>query len=204
MSSPHPHPVPAKDLQGFKYLNDVLPLFQRLHTSGPGSDRAGNRLFFFDHYVALLLLYFFNPLLTRRNALVQASRRAKVQSFCGGRPVSVGWFSEAQHLFEPARLEGLIAERAQRVPEATVPPDWEGLKNLTAVDGSLRPALPRRTWALWLDDDHQAAKLHVHFEVRRGIPVQATVTTGNASAKQPWRQALQAGRLYVIDRGYAE
>lgn len=204
MSSPPPHPAPAQDLQGFKYLNDVLPLLQRLHPSGTGSDRAGNRLFFFDHYVALLLLYFFNPILTSRNALVQASRLAKVQSFCGGRPVSVGSFSEAQHLFEPALLEGLIAELAQRVPEATVPQDWEGLKNLTAVDGSLLPALPRMTWALWLDDDHKAAKMHVHFEVLRGIPVQATVTTGNASEKQQLRQALRAGRLYVIDRGYAE
>jgi hypothetical protein len=199
-----PHPVPAKDLQGFQYLNDVLPLLQRLHPCGTASDRAGNRRFFFDHYVALLRLYFFNPVRTSRNALLQASRLAKVQSFCGGRPVSVGSFSEAQHVFDPALLEELIAELARRVPEATVPRDWEGLKDLTAVDGSLLPALPRMTWALWRDDDPKAAKMPVHFEVLRGIPVRATLTTGNASEKQQLRQGLPAGRLYVIDRGYAE
>lgn len=204
MSSPTFTPVRAKDLQGFKYLNEVLPLLQRLHSCGIDSDQAGNRRFFADHYAALLLLYFFNPVLTSRNALLQASQLAKVQAFCGGRPVSAGSFSEAQHLFDPALLEGLVRELAGRVPDAHVPKDWDCLKNLTAVDGSLLPALPRMVWALWLDDDHKAAKMHVHFEVLRGIPVQATVTTGNDSEKQQLRQTLDEGRLYVIDRGYAE
>ena len=204
MSSPAPAPVVAQALQGFKYLNRVLPLLRRLHPCGTASDRADNRKFFADHYAALLLLYFFNPVLTSRNALLQASQLAKVQAFCGGRPVSAGSFSEAQHLFDPALLEGLVTELAGRVPDAKVPEDWEGLKKLTAVDGSLLPALPRMVWALWLDDEHKAAKMHVHFEVLRGIPVKATVTTGNDSEKQQLRQTLEAGRLYVIDRGYAE
>jgi hypothetical protein len=204
MSSPAPAPVAAHNLQGFKYLNDILPLLHRLRPCGTASDRAGNRKFFADHYAALLLLYFFNPVLTSRNALLQASRLAKVQSFCGGRPVSAGSFSEAQHLFDPALLEGLVAELAGRVPDAQAPADWDSLKALTAVDGSLLPALPRMAWALWKDGDHTAAKMHVHFEVLRGIPVGVTVTTGNDSERQQLRRTLQAGRLYVIDRGYAE
>ncbi len=204
MSSPANAAVAAQDLQGFKYLNAVLPLLQRLHPCGTAPDRAGNRLFFADHYAALLLLYFFNPVLTSRNALLQASQLAKVQAFWGGRAVSAGSFSEAQYLFDPALLQGLVSELAQRVPDAPTPPAWDCLKHLTAVDGSLLPALPRMVWALWLDDTHRAAKMHVHFEVLRGIPVQATVTPGNDSEKQQLRQALEAGRLYVIDRGYAE
>lgn len=204
MSSPSPPAVVAKDLQGFKYLNDVLPLLRRLHPCGTAADKAHNRQFFADHYAALLLLYFFNPVLTSRNALLQATQLSKVQAFCGGRPVSAGSFTEAQYLFDPALLQGLVTELAGRVPPAAVPPDWDGLRNLTAVDGSLLPALPRMAWALWLDGDHRAAKMHVHFEVLRGIPVGVSVTTGNDSEKQQLRQALQAGRLYVIDRGYAE
>ena len=200
----HPQSVSAKDLQGFKYLNEVLPLLRRLHDCGTAADTAGNRRFFADHYVALLLLYFFNPVLTSRNALLQASRLTKVQTFCGGRPVSAGSFSEAQYLFDPALLQGLVTELAQRIPDTKMPTDWDDLKKLTAVDGSLLPALPRMVWALWLDDEHKAAKMHVHFEVLRGIPIKATVTTGNDSEKQQLRQTLEAGRLYVIDRGYAE
>jgi hypothetical protein len=204
MSSPATAPLAVQDLQGFKYLNEVLPLLRRLHPCGTARDRAGNRQFFADHYAALLLLYFFNPVLTSRNALLQASQLAKVQAFCGGRAVAAGSFSEAQHLFDPALLQGLLSELAQRVPDAKIPEDWDCLKSLTAVDGSLLPALPRMLWALWLDDEHKAAKMHVHFEVLRGIPVKATVTTGNDSEKQQLRQTLEAGRLYVIDRGYAE
>jgi Transposase DDE domain len=204
MSSPPSAAVPAKDLQGFKYLNEVLPLLQRLHACGTAPDKAGNRQFFADHYVALLLLYFFNPVLTSRNALLQATQLDKVQAFCGGRAVSVGSFTEAQYLFDPTLLHELVTELARRVPDAKIPADWDCLKNLTAVDGSLLPALPRMVWALWLDNDHKAAKMHVHFEVLRGIPVQVTVTTGNDSEKQQLRQTLEAGRLYVIDRGYAE
>ena len=59
-------------------------------------------------------------------------------------------------------------------------------------------------WALWNDDQHRAAKMHVHFDVLRGVPVDATVTDGNSSEKAQLRRTLQPGRLYVIDRGYAE
>src|SRR6202035_363567 len=46
--------------------------------------------------------------------------------------------------------------------------------------------------------------MHLAFEVLRGIPVGVTVTAGNASENDQLRALLQAGRLYVIDRGYAE
>jgi hypothetical protein len=195
--------VAAHHLQGFKYLNDVLHLLHRLRPCGTASDHAGNRKFLADHYAALLLLYFFNPLLTSRNALLQASQLTKIQAYWGGRPVSAGSFSEAQHLFDPALREERVTELAGRVPQGKIPADGDGLKTLTAVDGSLLPALPRMVWALGRDDDHKAAKRHVHLEVLRGIPVRVTVTTGNDSEKQQLRQTLQAGRLYVIDRGYA-
>src|SRR5215212_3890634 len=135
--SPVTAPLVAQDLQGFKYLNEVLPLLRRLHGCGTASDRVGNRRFFADHYAALLLLYFFNPVLTSRNALLQASQLTKVQAFCGGRAVSAGSFSEAQHLFDPALLQELVGELAQRVPDAKMPADWDCLRTLTAVDGSL-------------------------------------------------------------------
>jgi hypothetical protein len=78
------------------------------------------------------------------------------------------------------------------------------LRGLTAVDGSLLPALPKMAWALWLDPQHRAAKMHVHFDVLKGVPVETTVTTANDSETEQLRATLQAQRLYVIDRGYAE
>jgi len=112
--------------------------------------------------------------------------------------------SEAQGVFEAALLEGLIAELAQRVAPVTPPREWAALKDLVAVDGSLLPACSRLVWALWLDDQKRAAKMHLHFEVLRGIPVRVSVTAGNDSETVQLRRMLEPGRLYVIDRGYAE
>jgi hypothetical protein len=80
----------------------------------------------------------------------------------------------------------------------------EALRGLTAVDGSLVPALPKMAWALWLDPRHRAAKMHVHFDVLKGVPVETTVTAGNDSETKQLRATLQKQRLYVVDRGYAE
>src|SRR5438309_7169627 len=108
-------PVTAKDLQGFKYFDMIRPLLERLHDDGTDRDKAGNRQLFYDQYAALLLLYFFNPVLTSLNGLQQASALDKVQKVTGGPRVSKGSLSEAQGVFDPARLEGLIAELAERV-----------------------------------------------------------------------------------------
>jgi hypothetical protein len=197
-------PVAAKDLQGFKYFALVAPLLERLHHSGTAGDKAGNRRLFFDQYVALLLLYFFNPILTSLNGLQRASTLDKVQKVTGGPRVSKGSLSEAQSVFDATLLEGLIADLAERVAPVTPPQEWAALKDLVAVDGSLLPACSRLAWALWLDEEHRAAKMHVHFEVLRGIPVKVTVTAGVDSETVQLRDTLTAGRCYVVDRGYAE
>jgi hypothetical protein len=209
MRRPRPT-VTAHDLQGFKYLQMVTPLLERLRPAGCERDRAGNRLLFFDQYIALLLLYFFNPILTSLNGLQQASGLDKVQKFTGGGRVSKGSLSEAQGVFDAALLEDLLAELAERVGPQPLPADpqarqdLQALKNLVAVDGSLLPACARMAWALWLDERHRAAKMHVHFEVLRGIPRRVSVTTGNGSETTQLRQHLESGRLYALDRGYAE
>jgi hypothetical protein len=197
-------PVAAKDLQGFKYFALITPLLARLHDDGTACDKAGNRRLFFDQYAALLLLYFFNPILTSFNGLQQASALDKVQKITGGPRVSKGSLSEAQGIFQASLLQGILAELAERVAPVTPPQEWAALQDLVAVDGSLLPACSRLAWALWLDENQRAAKMHVHFEVLRGIPVQVSVTAGNDSETVQLRQTLTAGRLYVVDRGYAE
>jgi hypothetical protein len=45
--------------------------------------------------------------------------------------------------------------------------------------------------------------MHLHFDVLKGVPVDATLTEGSGSEREQLKAALQPGRLYVIDRGYA-
>lgn len=201
-------PVQAKDVHGLKYFKQLQPLLQPLRALGTERDRAGNRRFFFDDYAALLLLFFFNPTLNSLRALQQASTLDKVQKQLGIPRVSLGSLSAAARDFDAAALQAMVGELAQQaLPLHTgqrADQDAKFLQGLTAVDGSLLPALPKMAWALWLDDSHRAAKLHLHFDVFKGVPCHATVTNGNGNEKHELRAALQADRLYVIDRGYAE
>jgi hypothetical protein len=159
---------------------------------------------FYDQYACLLLLFFFNPVVKSLRSIQQASTLDKVQRLCGCERVSRGSLSEASRVFDPELLHALIGDLAAQTLPLVHGQEAEALRGLTAVDGSLLPALPKMAWALWLDPQHHAAKMHIHFDVLKGVPIETTVTTGNDSETEQLRATLQAQRLYVIDRGYAE
>jgi hypothetical protein len=197
-------PEPAESFQGVKYFRLLGPLLRRLHGAGAERDRAGNRRLFFDHYVALLLLAFFNPTARSLRGLQAASDLKRVRAALGCARASLGSLSEAARVFDAALLEPILAELAGRLPERPRDRDEELLKGLTAVDGTLLHALPKMAWALWLDEGHRAAKLHLHFEVLKGAPARATLTDANANEKAVLAGQLQPGRLYVADAGYVK
>src|SRR3972149_3550038 len=117
---------------------------------------------------------------------------------------SLGSLSEAARVFDASLLREIIREVADRVEPLAMAAELEALKGLEAVDGSLLPALPKMAWALWQDDLHRAAKMHVHFNVLKGVPTHVTVTAGNGSERAELRASLRAGGFYVIDRGYRD
>jgi Transposase DDE domain len=204
MPPPRKPQITANHLQGLKYFKRLEPLFQPLHDVGTARDRAGNRRLFFDHYACLILLSFFNPALSSLRAVQQASCLDKVQDKLGCPRTSLGALSEAARLFDAESLQAIVSELAAQALPLSAGKEAELLRGLTAVDGSLLPALPKMAWALWIDDQHRAAKLHLHFDIFKGVPTHATLTEGNGNEKQQLRAALQPGRLYAIDRGYAE
>jgi hypothetical protein len=204
MTLTHQPPLAAKKVAGLKYFKQLKPLLARLHDIGTQRDRSGNRRLFFDDYAALILLSFFDPSLTSLRALQQASCLQKVQDKLDTPRISLGALSAAARDFDAEALPAIIGELADQALPLHTGAEAEALRGLTAVDGSLLPALPKMAWALWIDEKHRAAKLHLHFDVFRGVPCYATVTDGNGNEKKQLRAALKSDRLYVIDRGYAE
>ena len=196
--------ISDKNIQGLKYFDRLQPLFAPLHDIGTERDRAGNRVLHFDQYASLILLFFFNPILTSLRGVQQASCLEKVQDQLGCERTSLGSLSEAARVFNAEPLQHIVCELAQEALPLQAGKDAEVLRGLTSVDGSLLPALPKMAWALWIDEEHRAAKLHLHFDVFKGVPCYATVTDGNGNEKKQLRGALLPDRLYVIDRGYAE
>ena len=76
--------------------------------------------------------------------------------------------------------------------------------SISVWDGSLLKGLPLAVWALWLDAGHKAAKLHLEYDVLKGIPKTAEVTDGNGNEKRVLKERLASGKLYVLDAGYAQ
>jgi hypothetical protein len=199
------HKIKEHELQGFKYFKGISKILESLGDVGCDRDLAGNRILHMDQYISLLLLYMFNPICTSLRSLQQASELKKVQKKLGVPRASLGSLSEASTVFDSRRMLEIIKQLGEQLKPIA---HHEKLKDLpgilTAVDGTLLKCLPKIAWALWIDDKHKAVKNHLHFEILKGVPVKATITEGNGNEKDVLAATLEAGRIYVMDRGYAK
>lgn len=195
------NPSPTEPLQGFKYLQLLGSLLTDLHEAGTQRDQARNRELFYDQYALLFLLYYYNATIISLRGLQRITDLHKVRHL-GIYRTSLGSLSEAQQVFDAALLEKVIAELAGRLPTRMAKSGQVALLPLVAVDDSLLPALPRMAWALWQDETHRAAKLHVAFSVFKSNPIAASVTAGTGSERVELRRFIQPGGFYVFDRGY--
>jgi hypothetical protein len=193
-----------------KQLEQLLPLLGRLHEVGCERDRAGNRLLHMDQYCMLILLFFFNPLVPSFRGIQQASELKKVQRKLGCPRASLGSLSEATSVFCSEGRQEIVGELVEQL--GVLPKDGRLdtlSQRIRAVDGSLWAKLPQITPAAWSARRHPDGwRLHTHFEVLRGIPVEVKVTDGrnkgNSNEKNVLRRTLEADRCYVLDRGYGQ
>jgi hypothetical protein len=184
-------------------IKPLRRLLTQIHLAGAERDRAGNRRFFYDHYLSLLLLYFVNPSLDSMRALQNASNWQKVRKRLGIPRVSLGSLSESVRIFDPALVRPILKELVELARPHFKGREAEALANLTAVDGSIFAALPRMAWALWMDAEHRGVKLHLQFHACKGVPGDAMLTPAACSEPAALTAMLESGRLYVCDRGYA-
>ena len=197
------HEIKASELQGFKYFKPISGMLESLHHAGCEHDRAGNRKLHMDQYMALLLLYMFNPICTSLRAVQQASELQKVQRTLGCPRASLGSLSEAATVFDSALMEAIVAELGAQLRPLSSHAKLDDIHAiLTAVDGTLIQALPKMTWALW-KSDRNAIKAHTQFDIQKHVPVKMTITEANAGEIEVLADPLDSGRIYVKDRGYA-
>ena len=204
--------IEEPDITGLKFFDKLAPLLQRLHDDGCERDRAGNRTLHYDQYCMLLLLYLFNPIVSSLRGIQQASELKKVQRKLGCERASLGSLSEATRVFDPERLQEIIAELGDQLEPLAQDKRLSDIQQtITLVDGSLIAALPTIMEASWRKYNTGSGmvkwRLHTHFEVLRGVPTRIDVTP-NGGGPHDERAVLAAtlapDRLYVTDRGYAK
>lgn len=204
--------VTERDVTGLKYFAKLAPLLERLHDDGCARDRAGNRQLHFDQYCLLILLYLFNPIVVSLRGLQQASGLAKVQRKLGCPRAALGSLCEAATVFDPQRLQEIVAELAAELPPPARDPRLRQVPGaLTAIDGTLLSALPKLVQASCLKQTTGSGlvkwRLHTHFEIDRYVPTRIDVTPdggGPHDERAVLERTLQPDRTYVMDRGYAK
>jgi hypothetical protein len=197
----------AADLRNWKLLAEfqrrLQPVLEKAPVSATELDTRRRRLS--ADYFSLILFGLLNPVLKTMRGLVEASALPRMKVEVCRHQVSLGSFSEMQHLVDPELLAGLLRSLAGEAgPSFGDAKVREQVGELIANDGTLLPALPRMAWALWQDSNNRAAKLHLELSVWRDVPSEFTVTEGRRCERSVWRQKLRAGVCYVNDRHFAQ
>jgi len=197
------------DLQNWRFVAQFQDELKVVLRNRPltGSFADPERLLGMIDYLSLFLFGLFNPCVRTMRGLCQASRLERVQQEVCQRPVSLGSFSEAQHLLDRPFLEQVFGRLSQAVPHH--PQDarlgqWEWL----ARDGSLFAALPRMEWALYgagaVGAPNRAVRLHLSLNILEDKPQVAALRPGKICERKVWRSQWQPGQAYVGDRYFGE
>lgn len=143
-----------------------------------------------------MLFGMLNPVLDSMWGLCAASHLERVQDELCGRKVSIGSFSEAQGVFDPELLKEVFLDLAAERKTSCGDPQLASLADkLKLVDGTLLPALPRMHWALWLNEQNRAAKLHLKFLVLRQTACDALIAALMLQAFTGMRPSKRAMEL---------
>jgi len=184
-------------------LQQVLQPIQGGHPSWADPQR---RLLYLD-YLSLYLFGLLNPVVRTMRGLCSASRLSRVRQEICSRPVSLGSFSEAQHLLDPALLEKVFVDLSDELHQPGPVDRSIQIRGWMAHDGTLWRALPRMSWALYgggRGSQSRAVKLHLSFHVLEDEPVRATVRRGKDCERAVWQEHWRSGDAYIGDRYFGE
>lgn len=200
--------IDPKKLSGWRLLKDFHSRLESI-TAGvklhPTFEDPRRRLLAGD-YLSLFLFGLLNPTVRTLRGLSSASKIQRVQEEVCRAPVSLGSFSEAQHLLEPELLNRLLSELGTEALARNPAKQNGGLPNLYAVDATLWEALPRMSWAIWRTQGkvQRAVKLEIKLHVLSQVPQLPVVAPGKTCERKLWRKQWVAGDFYIADRYYAE
>jgi hypothetical protein len=205
-------PIREKDLQRWKLLPAFTQALQEVLAERGGAEGSWadpRRQLELAQYLSLFLFGLFNPVVKTMRGLCAASQFERVQGEVIGRAVSLGSFSEAQALVEPALLEAVFGALASQVHSDAQPLAGLTGRELRVVDSTVWQVLPRMSWAFWRGrggsraGPDNAIRWHVHFDLGRQQVHWGEVTPAKVCERAHWREWAAPGVVYIGDRNYS-
>jgi hypothetical protein len=148
-----------EDIQGFKYFKVLAKLTEHLREAYRDPKHPNKRVLHYDQYIALILVYMFNPACDSLRKIQELTELDKIQKLLGGKRFGRSTIADAAQVFDPELLKGIIGQLADKVPDtslATMSSDDLG-QIVTLVDGSYLPGITRMLWADYRKDGQKAA-----------------------------------------------
>lgn len=200
-------PIEPKDLTGRKYLEIISHHLAYLRKLYPHR----NRVLFYDDVVVCYLFAFFNTALRSLRCIEDASQIPGVNRYLSVESVCKSTLSEANALFDPQHLEGLIERLRRDLPNLhQIDGDLATLLDrVHAVDGSYFRVASDTAWAL-----HQAkpdgkrmgqVRLNCQFCLRTGTPQGVSISgddgIGEGAAAADFVDPQEHEAIYLFDCG---
>jgi hypothetical protein len=172
-----------------------------------------NRLLFYDDVVIVYLMAFFNPVLRSLRDIEDASQLPGVREHLSVEAVCKSTLSDANSLFDPEHLQGLMAELGRHLPNLRQMDRSLDhlLEQVMIFDGSFFRTAADVTWALQSNNQYTKAKgqggsgyvrLNCQFCMATGTPCGVSVNGDDHVGEGAAATALiQPGHIYLFDRG---
>lgn len=108
--------------------------------------------------------------------------------------------------FEAINSRGLeqllyVFQALQAEAARTLPREHSNLGDLVSIDGTLIDAVVSMEWADYRDGSKKA-KVHLGFDINRGIPSKIYLTDGKGDERPYVSQILSSGQTGIMDRYY--
>jgi hypothetical protein len=197
-----------EELIGDKYLDCIQKYLIHLRDLYPHP----NRLLFYDDVVVVYLLAFFNPMLRSLRCIEDASQVPGINCFLNVESVCRSTLSEANALFDPKHLEGLMAHLQKDLPNLKQMDRQlaQLLEHVRVFDGSYFRVAANVAWAL-----HQSkpngkpmgqVRLNCQYCMATGCPQGVTLSgddgTGEGAAAEAMiKEDDQVECIYMFDSG---
>jgi hypothetical protein len=204
VARPKKREISQKDLRGFVLLDHFQKVLERVEPKFPPHPTFldSRRRLELSQYLGLYLFGLFNPIVESMRGLCAATEFKAVQEISGGR-VSLGSFSEAQHVLDPALLEAVMQELVQEVRRRT--PDAREAQKWRVVDSSVFDVVQRMGWAHFQTHNgvrQSAIRLHVTYDLIMGVPCKAVVAKAKVGEQKIWQTQWEQGMGEIGDRNY--